>query len=341
MQLNTSRIGENLDLFGVDILKRDNVERGAATATSTDGSLWSKATGAIGSEASQIASKATAAVAEATKCSKKNDNNANNGSLSSWVGTEWNDAKCSIKDEINTFQNFIEAEIKDGINSLAQILGVHDFYSAHIMNFCEGYYIPGPMPNDTVKAGEIHKNVTHCSNKTAMYHFDPSSTLANQLNDSTNGLVNLTNVHWPDEVHDGLNALKIAQRAVFVIYCLAICFIFIAMAMAAGSIFTSRRLVAVINFGADFVAFLAIMIGSAIITFIARHATHIINKYGDNIGVSANRGNKFLALTWAATALVFIASLVWIFDFFSGGKFDRSKRGYKGEPKYEMGERYH
>ena len=248
-----------------------------------------------------------------------------------WAEGELHGAECSIENELDSFKNWMEDEIKDGINDLAQILGVHDFYSAHIMNFCEGYYIPGPMVNATVEKGTIHKNVTECSNKTAMYHFQPTHTLAQELNDSTNGLVDLSKIHWPDEVHDGLNALKMAQRAMFVIYCIAIGLIFIAMILAAGSLFTSRRLVAVINIAADLFAFMAIMIASAIITYVARKATHIINEYGDNIGISANRGNKFLALTWATTGLVLIATLVWVVDFFRS-KSDRSR--YRHEPKY-------
>ena len=311
-----------MELFGVDLLRRgDN----SPTSTS-DGGFFAEATSKIGG----AAQTATAAAAQATKCSKKHDDD-DDGGLIGWAEGELHDAKCDIENELGSFKNWMEDEIKDGINSLAQILGVHDFYSAHIMNFCEGYYVPGPMPNATVEKGSIYRNVTECSNKTAMYHFNPTNTLSKELNESTNGLVDLSKIHWPDEVHDGLNALRMAQRAMFVLYCIAIGFIFLAMAFAAGSLFTSRRLVAAINFVMDLLAFLAIMVSSAIVTFIARKSTHIINEYGDNIGISANQGNKFLALTWATTGLVFISMLVWLVDFFRG-KSDRSR--YRHEPKY-------
>jgi hypothetical protein len=302
-------------------------KRQDATTTTSDGGFFASATAAIGS----AISTATADAAQATKCTKSSGNNNDDSWLDS-IGDEWHNITCSIEQEIDSFKNWVEDEIKDGINSLAQILGVHDFYSAHIMTFCEGYYIPGPVPNDTVKAGSIHKNVTECSNKTAMFNFDPRKTLVTELNESTNGLVDLSQLNWPDDIDHGLAALKTAQRAVFVFYCISIALIFVAMVMAAGSIFSSRRLIAAINCATDSLAFIAIVIASAIVTYIANKATSVINKYGDDIGVSADRGNKFLGLTWGATGAMFIAAIVWAFAFFSGSRSDRASR--KHQPKY-------
>lgn len=36
--------------------------------------------------------------------------------------------------------NSIEGEINDGIGSLAREIGVHDWYSAHILDYCEGMW---------------------------------------------------------------------------------------------------------------------------------------------------------------------------------------------------------
>ena len=325
MKLNTSRIGENVDLFGVQLNKRET----AATTTTSDGGLFASATAIIGHAGNTV----SAAAAQATKCGKSNNNNSGANSWLHSIEGELKNATCSIEQEINSFTNWVEDEIKDGINSLAQILGVHDFYSAHIMTFCEGYYFPGPVPNATVKPGTIHKNVTACSNETVMFTFDPRKTLTQELNASTAGLVDLSKLHWPDEVDDGLAALKAAQMAVFVLYCLSIAFIFVAMVMAAGSIFSNHRLIAAINCAIDSLAFLTITVASAVLTYIAEKSTSVINKYGSDIGVSADRGNKFLALTWAATAAMFIAILVWIVAFFSGSESHRTRK-HRNEPKY-------
>ncbi len=324
MKLNTSRIGENVDLFGVDLDKRDT----PTATTSSDGGLFASATAAVG----HLGHTVSAAAAQATKCGKSNHNSNDDSWLESIEG-ELKNVTCSVEQEIDSFTNWMEDEIKDGINSLAQILGVHDFYSAHIMTFCEGYYVPGPLPNATVKPGDIHQNVTACSNKTAMFTFDPKKTLTTELNESTDGLVDLSKLDWPDKIDDGLAALKAAQRAVFILYCISIAFMFLAMIMAAGSIFSTRRLIAAINCAIDSLAFFAITIASALITYIAQKATSVINRYGSDIGVSADRGNKFLALTWAATAAMFIAVLIWVVAFFSGSDSHRSRK-YRNEPKH-------
>ena len=323
--MNTSRIGENVDLFGVDLDKRDT----ATTTTSSAGGLFASATAALGHAGNTL----SAAAAQATKCGKSDNNNNNDDSWLASIEGELKNVTCSVEQELDSFTNWVEDEIKDGINSLAQILGVHDFYSAHIMTFCEGYYVPGPVPNATVKAGTIDKNVTACSNKTAMFTFDPRKTLTKELNESTDGLVDLSKLDWPDKVDNGLAALKAAQRAVFILYCVSIALIFVAICIGIGSIFSNRRLIAAINCATDTLAFLTITIASAIVTYVAEKATSVINKYGSDIGVSADRGNKFLALTWASSAAMFIAVLIWIVAFFSGSDSHRARK-YRNEPKY-------
>ena len=322
--MNTSRIGENVDLFGVNLDKRDT----ATTTTSSAGGLFASATRAIGHAGNTL----SAAAAQATKCGKNNNDSDDDSWLTSIEG-ELKNVTCSVQQELDSFTNWVEDEIKDGINSLAQILGVHDFYSAHIMTFCEGYYVPGPVPNATVKAGTIDKNVTACSNKTAMFTFDPRKTLTKELNESTDGLVDLSKLDWPEKVDDGLAALKAAQQAVFILYCVSIALMFLAMVTAIVGTFSNRRLVAAINCATDTLAFLTVTVASGLVTYIAEKATSVINKYGSEIGVSADRGNKFLALTWSAAAVIFIAVLVWIVAFFSGSDSHRTRK-HRNELKY-------
>jgi hypothetical protein len=59
-------------------------------------------------------------------------------------------------------------------------------------------------------------------------------------------------------------------------------------------------------------AFLAIGIASAIATAVIVKAVHAVNKYGDDIGIAAYKGVKFLGMTWAATAVMLLASVVSI-----------------------------
>ncbi|KAK5130453.1 hypothetical protein LTR08_002017 [Meristemomyces frigidus] len=228
--------------------------------------------------------------------------------------------------------NSIESSLNADLASVAQDLGLHDFYSAHILNYCEGYYTPGPVPNATLSKHDIHRNITACSNKTAGYTFDPRATLAHELNTSTNGLagkLNLTDLNWPAEIDKGLHALRIASIAMFALYCVGIAFIALALLLALASIFFQGRLSSFVNVLVDCLAFLAIGLASAIATAIAVKAADVINSYGKDVGISAQKGSRFLVLTWVATALMLGASLTWCAECVAGRGAKRTRRSEK------------
>jgi heme/copper-type cytochrome/quinol oxidase subunit 2 len=78
------------------------------------------------------------------------------------------------------------------------------------------------------------------------------------------------------------------------------------------------RLISFGNWGLATISFLALLIASIIITVVQSKATKLINKYGNEIGVYAYRGNKYLVLTWVAVAVMFLAMLAWVAEFCVG-----------------------
>ncbi|KAK3722152.1 hypothetical protein LTR37_002585 [Vermiconidia calcicola] len=356
--LNTSRIGQNLEIFDdLDLRRRSfdplstgedvvnsaeeavgNVEPQdrvkATTTTGTFDHFTAEAGGAAKSataKAGSIYSEATGAAGSAlSKAEQFSDE------TTTWLKKEGKEITDEIEAGVEKLQDKVEDAIKNALHSFAEILGVHDFYSAHVMDFCEGFYVPGALPNATLDRDSIHKNVTGCSNMTAMYHFDPANEISKELNESTNGVIDLSRIEWPEDLEDALNALKLAANVMFVLYCLGIAFIFLALVGSMAGLFFEGRASAAINVLIGLLAFLSIMIASSLITFIATHATKFINKYGEDIGISATRGNKFLALTWASTALVFVAMVAWIGLFFYGRR--REKGVKRTQEKYEMAE---
>jgi hypothetical protein len=52
------------------------------------------------------------------------------------------------------------------INSIAQTIGLHDFYQVGLWNFCEGYNAEG---------------ITHCSKPETLYAFNPVEIILNEL----------------------------------------------------------------------------------------------------------------------------------------------------------------
>lgn len=218
---------------------------------------------------------------------------------------------------LSSLWNLVPDSIQNDIGELAgeatAKLGIEDFYSAHLLDYCFGQYEPIEAPNATVSMGDIDKNVTGCSNRTAMFWFDPEDILQKAL-DRTNTGVTLEDLRWPDDIQRGLDALRVAGRTSFVLYCLSIALIFVALVAAIPAIFANGRLTPCLNFMIALLAFLAIGLASALVTAVAVKGSDVINQYGNDIGVYAYRGNKFLAMTWATTALMFVTMLVWNYE---------------------------
>lgn len=222
---------------------------------------------------------------------------------------------------LSTVWNLIPDSIQDDVAEVAgtvtEELGIEDFYSAHLLDYCFGQFTPAEAPNATLGMSDIDKNVTGCSNRTAMFWFNPEEILEQALNRSGLG-VTLDDLEWPQDIQRGLDALRIVGITSFVLYCISIALIFFALVAAIPAVFSSGRLAACLNLMVTILAFLAIGLASALVTAVGVKGTSIINQYGNDVGVQATRGNKFLALTWAATALMFIALVAWSLELCIG-----------------------
>ncbi|KAF2281178.1 integral membrane protein-like protein [Westerdykella ornata] len=228
---------------------------------------------------------------------------------------------------LNDIYNALPADTSNAINaaanSLASRLGIEDFYNLHILTYCHGTYTPSVLPNATLPRSAIHKHINDCSNMTALFHFQPAAIIEQALNDS--GVdVTLDDLRWPDDIQTGLDALHALQSATFILYCIAAGLIFVSVLLSLLALFTSGRLSACLNVLIASVAFLAIGIASALVTAVMVKATDVINENGRGIGLEAQRGNKYLAITWAATGAMLLAVVWWL------GETCVGRRGGKG-----------
>ncbi|KAL1302492.1 hypothetical protein AAFC00_002882 [Neodothiora populina] len=231
---------------------------------------------------------------------------------------------------IHNITNSIESELNDDIGTFARDLGLHDWYSAHILDYCEGYFTPAAVPNATVTKSDIDKNITHCSNRTAFFHFDPSKTLQTELDNSGVG-INLTSLDWPDAINDGIKTARVAQKAVFILYCLAAGLLLICALAALVGIFLTGRLTACVNMLLCTLAFFAILIASALATTVAVKVANVVNQHGKDIGVSASKGGRFMALTWVATVLALLDCAVWAVECCVGRRRKTYAKAQYGE----------
>ncbi|GAB7365157.1 hypothetical protein MBLNU230_g6244t1 [Neophaeotheca triangularis] len=238
----------------------------------------------------------------------------------------------SIVTFLDDLSNSLKDSLNSNLNSLAQTLGLHDFYSAHLLNHCQGFYAPAALANETLSPQTISRNVTRCSDATALYTFDPKDTLQRQLDASGLG-VDLDDLRWPAEIDEGLGALRVAQKAGFVLYCVAAAFIGLAAVTSGVGVFWGEgRVGAGINVVVGVLAFVAVGVASGVVTAVAVKAAELVNFYGNDVGVRAERGGEFLAVTWAATALMLLSLVVWCFECVKGRRRQKGT-GYGTEKR--------
>jgi len=224
---------------------------------------------------------------------------------------------------LSTLGNDLEGDLNNLLNDAADgvsdALNLTDFYTVHLMNYCDGFF----EPNATDRHPK--KNVTFCSSRDALFHFNPTKI----VNDSLPKGISLDDIDWPKEVTDAEKAVKAASIVMFVFYCIGIGFAGLAVIGAIFGFFTEGRLSACGNFVLDVLALLTIGIASAVSTAIIVKATNAVNKYGNDIGVSATKGTTFLGLTWGATAAMLLAAFVSIAQCVAGRRHRSRSHGEK------------
>lgn len=139
------------------------------------------------------------------------------------------------------------------------------------------------------------------------------------------GKVTLQDLGYPNEIQDGIDAINGLLGATFVLYCIGIALSGILIILSLAAILSNGPGLPIANLLLAFLAFLAFGIGSAILTAFMVKASNLINENGNDIGLYAYKGNKFLALTWAATGAMILAFLAWILVAIRGRK-DKENR---------------
>jgi hypothetical protein len=138
--------------------------------------------------------------------------------------------------------------------------------------------------------------------------------------------LNLTSIKWPEEIQEGLDKLNMALDAAFILYCIGIGAAGLSILTSLLAIFLTGRFFSFANGALAGLAFLCLLVTSIIVTIVQNRLTGILNQYGNDIGLYAYKGRKFLILTWVATAAMFVSLLLWLVFFCVGRK--NSKREY-------------
>lgn len=106
--------------------------------------------------------------------------------------------------------------------------------------------------------------------------------------------------------------LNDALLALFVLYVLGAGFAGLAMLACVTAFFlVGRGAVVLTNLILAPLAMLCTLIGSIIATVAAKKGVKKINKLGDDVGLSADVGKKFLILTWVSAGFMIAVTVYW------------------------------
>ncbi|ROW10707.1 hypothetical protein VPNG_05146 [Cytospora leucostoma] len=237
---------------------------------------------------------------------------------SNLLDSSYVNSNSQLSDIIDALPSDIKDDADALLNTVIRQLGIHDFYSANLMTYCEGYYEPAAVPNATVTASSITKNVTYCSPRTADFQFDPRAALQRDLDASGNSWLDASaDLDWPDKVEEGIDAVHVVQRAAFILYCIATGLCGLSAIASLLTVFASSgggRACACGDLLLAALAFLAALAASALATAVAEVGARAVDQYGGQVGISAGAGRRFMGLTWGATGAMLVCVVWWSVD---------------------------
>jgi SUR7/PalI family len=192
------------------------------------------------------------------------------------------------------------------------------------LDFCEGNFTPQPRADANVKASDIHEVVKSCSPHAKRY--TPGGALQADLDAAGTG-VTLDQIGWPDEIDDKFKILYDVVEAIIALYALAIFFSFMTILISLWWFIRNSGRCSII-FASLFagLTFICVGVASGAVTAIGIKGVSIINQYGGDLSIVATRGNKFLAMTWAATGCALIAWFVSTFGICLSSGSRRERR---------------
>lgn len=171
------------------------------------------------------------------------------------------------------------------INTIAQTLGLHDFYQVGLWGFCEGYKADG---------------VTYCSPPQTLYWFNPVEILRNEL-------LAGASINLPNDINDILDLIKLASQVMFGLFLTGACLSFVLIFIAPISIYTRWLALPVAIF--SFLNALFVTAASIIATVMFIIFRNTIGGVAE-LNISADIGTYMFGFMWTASAFTIFAWLI-------------------------------
>lgn len=198
------------------------------------------------------------------------------------------------------------------INTIAQTLGLHDFYQVGLWGFCEGYNGQG---------------VTYCSSPQALYWFNPVEILRNELLAGASSkfldwkphlFTLVRNDHWllgtdivlvnlPADINDILDLIKIASHVMFGLFLTSACLSFVLIFTVPFALYSRWLSLPIAIF--TFLNALFVTAASIIATVMFVIFRNVMSSVAE-LNISAEVGGYLFGFMWTASAFAIFAWLV-------------------------------
>ncbi|KAJ5762024.1 uncharacterized protein N7511_005406 [Penicillium nucicola] len=210
------------------------------------------------------------------------------------------------------------------INSIAQSIGLHDFYTVGLWNFCEGY---------------LGQGITHCSKPETLYAFNPVDIILNEL-------LSGASIALPSDIQQPLNLARVASHWMFGLLLAAAVLNFVMIFV--GPLAVSSRHPQTIKYWAaahnsangngehvpagkpphkrrtfiwlralpllilTFFTALVTIVGSAVATVMFVIFANVFSNADQSINIEAHVGTQMLVFMWIASAFSLLAFILQI-----------------------------
>ncbi|KDN66544.1 putative SUR7 protein [Colletotrichum sublineola] len=231
-----------------------------------------------------------------------------------------------ISDRVSDILNDLGNDVAD---RLADELGISEWYSLHLMDVCQGDF----APNVTVSNAWF--NVTNCTHPSPGPNVNLTKMLDQELSVGPLRL-SLADLNWPDTIEETMDKVNKALLAIWVLYVLGIAFSGLAILGSLAAFFLGfKKRMTLTNFLFAILSALVLFAGSLVTTIGAKEGAKQITDVGEEIGISAEAGQKFMIISWVAFATMFAAAIYWITQFCLERRSTR-RRGFT-EKRHQKG----
>lgn len=179
-------------------------------------------------------------------------------------------------------------------------LGLDDFYTAHLWNYCSGKI--------TVDGDKEDWEVTNCGKPKTTFHFDIFQIF--KLDSEENGKEGITEDEIPDNVKKVNKAIKVVSNVMVAMFCCGVVATVVTFIVGWFGLL-SRWGSCVTTIFAD-VAFFFILSGSIIATALYATLKEGFNRALDDFGAVATLNNRTLVIMWLGVGFAFGAALFWM-----------------------------